>query len=1345
MNELAAVETSSRWQPTRAGLVALWRYWDETFVFHRGRLLLRGPNGSGKSMALELLLPFLLDGDTNPARLTSAAKSRGRLFDRVMTGTGESSRTGFAWVEFRRGEAVFTVGARMRASQQTNKVDVDLFTTTLTVGRDLHLLDETRTPLSKKALEEAIGGTGRVHRSPDEHRAAVRDVLFPGFSDDRYRSVIGALLALRKEKLSQNLDLEKLSDVLSEALPPIDEHDLAAVAEGFERLDRRKAELESLRRELDEVRALARRQRDYARAVVVGLADEVRKAETRRDDVTRAERTAGEALAEAEESSRAATREHEELAAAVRKLTTEIEALKDSHAYREGATLNDLRVAADAARRRAADAAAHADATARKVAGAEEELADAQGELDVARSNLALAQRDLMAAAEQVGAESAVEDAATAADAEDAETLVRAWVRARQATVAEVRAAVDEHARSVQRRTSVEEQVGEAETTVDARAAALRAAQEDHEEALDAYRGELGRWVERCALLDRERLRRVLPAVSHDPAAVGRVVQEMGTELREREATARENVRARRVDVEAEIAALQQERARWDHADTADPPAPAWRDHRGGIGGAPLWRLVDLSPEADAVAVDGVESALVAMGLADAWVQPDGGVDLADGRADLVLTRRERGTRTLASLLAPAADAAERGVPPEIVAGVLASVAVAESVRDAVGGDEVVAGLDGTFRIGSAVGRAVPQPATLFGTAARERHRLAQLERIDDALAGCAAALAELTREVEALDRARAALDAELAAAPPGDEVAATLDRVTAASARLEESRERLGAVEDKLRAAEQAVRSALRQLTASAARHGLPADLEQLRAVEAALLRLLDAVGVWGRRRREEATSARQVHRAERTVAEARSDAVEAARRGEAAAREAEATEQRVGTLEAAIGADYADVLHRIAAHEQARRDADVRAGDLEEQTRELAGRIGRLTEKLAAATRERELADEHRSSTHRRFVASVEAFRLDAELAVDAGMLSSLSGASPATDVLGAARSVFAAHEKQAGDPQAVERLSERVNERLHEARTLLGSRIDLERDLAEGGWWVLRTTVNGMRRSINELAAMLDRELDDGRRELAADEEALFEQTLAGTVRRSLADRIRDANALVDAINGQLGAVRTAAGGVEVRLRWDVDHAQPAAVRAARALLLRDPADLSESERRSLQEFVRARVDQARAELEANAPWDARLRETLDYRAWHRFTLLLAHRDWDGFQPATPRRLQRLSTGERSIALHLPMIASVAAHYAGESGRPSGCPRLILLDELFAGVDATNRAQLFGTFTTWDLDAVFTSDHEWCQYASLDGIAIHHLHPPTGDEPVTSTRFTWDGQQRTIDTAA
>ena len=60
-----------RWVPSRAGILNVWRYYDEVFTFYDGRLLLRGPNGSGKSKALELLLPFLLDANLRASRLST--------------------------------------------------------------------------------------------------------------------------------------------------------------------------------------------------------------------------------------------------------------------------------------------------------------------------------------------------------------------------------------------------------------------------------------------------------------------------------------------------------------------------------------------------------------------------------------------------------------------------------------------------------------------------------------------------------------------------------------------------------------------------------------------------------------------------------------------------------------------------------------------------------------------------------------------------------------------------------------------------------------------------------------------------------------------------------------------------------------------------------------------------------------------------------------------------------------------------------------------------------------------------------------------------------------------------
>lgn len=46
--------------------------------------------------------------------------------------------------------------------------------------------------------------------------------------------------------------------------------------------------------------------------------------------------------------------------------------------------------------------------------------------------------------------------------------------------------------------------------------------------------------------------------------------------------------------------------------------------------------------------------------------------------------------------------------------------------------------------------------------------------------------------------------------------------------------------------------------------------------------------------------------------------------------------------------------------------------------------------------------------------------------------------------------------------------------------------------------------------------------------------------------------------------------------------------------------------------------------------------------------------------------------------------------------------------------------------------------DLDLVLTSDHEWCIYEELSGIAIHRIVGGDDDEVGTTARFTWNGQE-------
>jgi hypothetical protein len=319
---------------------------------------------------------------------------------------------------------------------------------------------------------------------------------------------------------------------------------------------------------------------------------------------------------------------------------------------------------------------------------------------------------------------------------------------------------------------------------------------------------------------------------------------------------------------------------------------------------------------------------------------------------------------------------------------------------------------------------------------------------------------------------------------------------------------------------------------------------------------------------------------------------------------------------------------------------------------------------------------------------------------------------------------------------EPRLIRDAEGRLRDTSHEAQEQLSGRADLTLE-ADEDVIVLTAMVDGVRLGATALLTMLRKEQERTSDQITSGERELFDKTLTGDTRRHLADRIRAANELVDTMNQRLERVRTASR-VRVRLVWQVDPQLPAGTREARDLLLRDPATLAEPEREALHLFFRERVDEARA-AETATGWEQQLLQVLDYTTWHQFVVKVDRANGDGWQPVTKRLHGALSGGEKAIVLHLPLFAAAAAHY---QATPTA-PRLIMLDEVFVGVDSTNRGQLLELLVAFELDLVLTSDHEWCDYRELTGIAIHQLTTGgDGDDAVTTVRFTWDGHDITPD---
>ncbi|MET8241522.1 TIGR02680 family protein [Streptomyces sp. NPDC005245] len=1356
-----AVDTArSRWQPHRAGILNVWRYYDETFTFHQGRLLLRGQNGSGKSKALELLLPFLFDASLRPNRLSTFGGSE-RTMHWNLLGEGASGKTrvGYVWMEFCRvgedgAERWFGCGARLQASVHTSGVHADYFTTGSRIAHPtgVFLVNEAGQPLTRAALVEALHDRGDVHASATDYRTAVRRELFAGMGEQRYESLLSALLQLRQPKLSERLDPSLLSTLLSRALPPLGEGEIAELAEGFERLDRQREHLKRLDDEVTAAETVASRQRAYARRVLRAGSAALISATTEMDDLTRAARQSAEELEQALTERESAQARREEQGLRAHALEETVEGLRESDAYKQGEELDRLRrrteeAAAVAGRQRATaqatqiraeedqsyadEAAAQArtfDEHAREAAEEARRSARTAGMESIHHEVKTLLDEDsVVTRADSLGHEaggrrplgSAAARTAGENGARQARRLLRGAVTARRQQVVLITEAMDEHGRAVRDRGVAESLLEDARSRLTEAIARRDEASEAWDGALAVQAERLLAWAGDCAEL-RIADAGELAARAANEAEVTALVDAAARPLEQKIATAEATARAARLKLRDERSRLEEEVRRLsDETELPPLPPPTRTIVRSATAGAPLWRLVAFHEGVPLPVQAAVEAALEASGLLDAWVSPYDGIALPghDTRAEAALAVTASGP-SLLEVLKPEEDIP---VPVDTVTRILAGVAYGASLP---GGHPAAVSADGAWRLALATGTwSKPEPAYI-GALARQRARQRRIGELAERISETNASLATLDDQLRGIGSRLARLDADRSARPGHRELDARRRDWDGAEEKVAARDDAVRDAAAHLARCETKVAGALRTLSRRAAEHGLPTDRDRLHELSSDIDRFRDTADSWVDARLTATAAADRARQITAQADRSRRAAEEQSENAAAAETEAAGLKARLEAVEATVGEDYRQIVARVAEARAELRRCREEAGRAADLLLRLEGRIGglRATSGQDAERRERAVATRDRAAHRFRHLCLVG-------LAEDAGITPELDAGDGTKATLEAARATAA---KWPGIPHAPRNLGDaatRLSEAVHEARQRLGARADLDLE-PDDDIQLFTATLDGMRVGATGLLTTLTQERDRSRGDITTAERSLFDQILTGDIRRHLAARIRQAGELVHRMNGHLERVRTASN-VAVQLVWDVRPDLPEGTRTARQLLLKDPGRVNETDREALHAFFRARIEEAKGSDTA-ASWEEQLGEVLDYTAWHRFTVRLDRANGTGWQPLTKKLHGALSGGEKAIALHLPLFAAVAAHYEAVPL----APRPILLDEVFVGVDAVNRGQVFALLTALDLDLMVTSDHEWCTYGELPGIAVHQLLTDGHDDAVTSARFVWNG---------
>ena len=1354
-----------RWQPLRLGLVELFHYDSEEFWFRDGHLLLRGNNGTGKSKVLSLTLPFLFDAQLRPSRIEPDGDNGKKMAWNLLMSSYQR-RIGYTWIEFGRRTAdgvshYLTLGAGLSAAVGKTQVDSWFFIleggpngADPRIGQDIWLTNEQKLVLTRERLREAVEGQGRgkIFENAHSYRRAVDERLFQ-IGTKRYEALMDTLIQLRQPQLSKKPDEAGLSHALTEALPPMPIELLSDVAEALNQLEEDRIQLEDIRSLERAINHFEQRYRTYAGTVTRRQTRELRQAQTGFDKASEGRNKAHVDLKEAQGAEVLAQTDHAETKQILAAARTRLQTLQSDPANQDANRLSQAET--DAKERKAeAEAAEALRNQAKKNLDREEERSRQSNQRSTAaKSELLTARAHCAEAAETAGTVSSLTDnllitlvpedlpRLAPAEIQQAATLLRNATSKRREDIRHLESrhtAVNVKQQAlVNLQASQRDRQAELEEAAERRAVADLDTETAGNELIDA-------WHAHCSNLVHLHLDQVAPLeqlvdwVARPEGA--NPIQEALTEAyrksTQRHAAQHSALTTQQNTLQSEQETLSTERDRLLAGHDAVPTPPAMRAAgiRDGRPGAPLWRLVDFQPDLDAKQRAGLEAALEASGLLDAWLSPDGALVDANGvqLLDSSWVRRPPiPGHHLASALHPDVPG-DSAVTAELVASLLSTVAYGSEDH---GESESWVSERGGYRLGALAGAWQKPQAVYIGHTARANARQRRLNEIADRLDEIVTLLEELQQKFLRLAQDGQEAEREWKGAPSDHSLRAAILAAASAEREVLQARQRLDAADAQCRTAEAELQSARETLERDAADLQLPAVLADLSLINEALDRFANAHQQLALATREWCSAWPEYQ----TQQEREKEAVETMSEREAsffaASERAAESAARYEVLKGMIGAKVETLRQQL---QDASAEVSIANGAWEAAQSALTT----ASEKRAVAASQADTADAvlaERAATRAHAIERLQRFTESSLLASALPDFPVPDGNIPWTidPALNLARRAEHALAHIADDEAAWGRIQRQIAEDLTELQRSLSSLG--HQATSEPNDWGFSVHVIYLNRPErpDALSNRLADEIAQRSELLTAKEREVLENHLQAEIAAEIQRLMRAADKQVDAINEELRK-RPTSTGVRYRLQWlplTPEQGAPTGLEVARERLLNRSADMWSAEDRSVVgAMLQQQIAAERAQADAGTTGSSlveQLAKALDYRRWHRFSVQ-RHQDGQWRKLSGPA-----SSGERALGLTVPLFAAISSFY-GRGGSPHA-PRLMLLDEAFAGIDDAARAHCMGLIREFDLDFVITSEREWACYAELPGVSICQLQRREGMDAVFVSRWAWDGRAK------
>ena len=1348
-----------RFKMNRIGFVNFWLYDEEYFEFEDGKLLLRGQNASGKSITTQSIIPFILDGDRTPSRLDPFGSSDRRMEYYFLGEEGREESSGYLFLEFKKEEDKYcTIGIGQRAKKgKPMEFWGFVILDGRRIGYDFKLYKEigsSKIVLDKREIKTLLGEDNFFTTNQSEYKKAVNQYIFGFRKTDQYEQFIKLLVKVRAPKLSKEFKPTKVYDILNDSLQTLTDEDLRAMVDAMEKMDEIQDSLELLKSAFDDVKIIRNEYNRYNQYMLAKKANayiEIRKnVESEQTKLNIQE----ENKREIEEDRKNKSKRLEELEESKKLKEAERSGLLDTN-------LEEIDRKLEKAKNDKNEAAGKVSYWDSKILDYKELLLSGdnkikhiKGKLDKVQEEIRERKSELDEYQESIDWDGHAEALLIIEKEEHDKTgdIVKKLDLLKKLLPECIRE-IYEYEKITGQYDEVAEELEKLKIEKAKNLQELEAAGEEVIKRTD-------KWIENIYGLKYEAMYwkpdgDILPKLEdkireYKSASDAEGIQEILRKDYEYQRLSmidmksgleyQQKLKSEELDREKEELIYLQNLEDLEPLRDENAKNSRYELEKLGIKALPFYKTVEFSKDLDEEACARLEAQLEKMGILDALVVSKDDFDTVTKECqsflDTILYVKEDGNSNFPDLRV--SEDLEPGLK-ESVEKILGNI---YEDREYAGG--IYIGKDGSFTNGILLGKAKKSgDAEYVGILARKRRKEQRICEIKKYISDITEEILNLEKEIDSLDENLKKLEEEYKKIPGFLEINLALEFEKNCEYMLQKISEEC----DKKEVQENSLKSRKNLQYQTVIQKCKPFPYKR---TQEAYNEVMDAL-------EEYSTIWQEVRQLLLRLCTEKENLI--------------SEKERLSVNEGLM--DEAFVEKRGWSTKE--KECDIQIKQLEEflnrpEIVEKADRLRRINNELGEIGRENDRLKTDLTTLNERLRVILEA---------EPGLRESLQKKITEETYLRkyfeeelALKLVFSVENQslfecakravsllREGDKnreptdllQSLHQVYQRHNASLVNYGTSLEECFESEEAVKiEEVPGAIRKRVrvvsswNGKKVYLEEFYGILKQGIEETQLLIRKKDRELFEDILSQTISRQLTDRIAESRKWVLDMSKLMKEMETSMG-LSFSLDWkpckaendmELDTAQ------LEQILLRDHALLTMEDIEKVAEHFRSRIRMEKLRIEEKNDiinYMDLVRDALDYRKWFEFHMFFKRGEGER-KLLTNGAFNRFSGGEKAMAMYVPLFAAVNAQYKKACGK--NYPRIIALDEAFAGVDDKNISSMFELVHKLDFDYIMNSQSLWGCFETVKGLRIADLSRPQDSQIVSVIRYTWNGSERILD---